>query len=160
MDTLFEDSKRLQSWWRGRSVRFWLAVSSPLLIMGACGWFAARAKQAESRAEREAAVLHQRLEAFQYDVIYEAAAPAFRAAVPKTNLYKYLAAIREKSGACRAPAQPVSYFANSSTSGTTVNLRYHLECANGALDEAIAFDVQDGAARLLHYQASSPFQMK
>jgi hypothetical protein len=156
MDSLFSDGQQLQPWWRGRSWRFWLTVLSPLLLMGGCGLFWAKAKETASRAEREAAVFHQRLAAAQYAAIYDAAAPEFRDAISRADFAKLLSAVHDKMGACKTPAAALSFLTNASTSGTRVRLRYRLQCASGPLEEGLVFLSTGDAPQLLHYSASSP----
>lgn len=156
MESLFSDGRQLQSWWRGRSWHFWVTVSSPLLLMGGCGLFWVKAKETALRAEREAAVFHQRFEAGQYAAIYEAAAPAFRARLSQPDSDKFFGAVHDKIGACETPAAALTAFTNANTSGTTVRLRYGLECAGGYLEETLVFvEARDGP-QLLGYNASSP----
>jgi hypothetical protein len=156
MDSLFNDGQQLQPWWRGRSWRFWLTVLSPLLLMGGCGLFWVKAKETASRAEREAAVFHQRLEAGQYSAIYDAAAPGFRDTISRADLAKFLGAVHNKMGACRTPVAALSFLTNASTSGTRVRLRYRLECASGPLEEGLVFLSTGDGPRLFHYSANSP----
>jgi hypothetical protein len=156
MNSLFNDGRQLQSWWRGRSWRFWLTVLSPLLVMGGCGLFWVKAKGIASRAEREAAVFHQRLAAGQYAAIYDAAAPAFRARVSRTDSAKYFGAVHDKMGTCKTPVAALGFFTNANTSGTTARIRYRLECASGSLEETLVFAVDGDGPRLLGYNANSP----
>jgi hypothetical protein len=156
MDSLFNDGRQLQPWWCGRSWRFWLTVLSPLLVMGGCGLFWLKAKETALLAEREAAVFHQRLEAGQYAAIYDAAAPAFRARVSRADSAKYFGAVHDKMGACKTPAGALSFFTNANTSGTTVRLRYRLECARGSLKETLVFAVAGDGSQLPGYNANSP----
>jgi hypothetical protein len=156
MESLFSDEQQLQPWWRGRSWRFWLVVLSPLLMMGGCGLFWLKAKEIASRAEREAAVFHQRLAAAQYAAIYDAAAPAFRTQVSQTDSAKYFGAVHDKMGACKIPAAAQSFLTNATTSGTTARLRYRLECASGSLEETLVYAVDGDRPLLLGYNANSP----
>ena len=146
----------LETWWRGRSWRFWLTVLSPLLLMGACGLFSLHSRKAVAGAEREAAVFHQRLAAGQYDAIYETSTAAFRNSLSRTDSAKFFAAIHGKMGACKTPAGALGYFTNTSTSGTRVQLRYRLECANGILQETMFYLITGEGPRLLGYDAKSP----
>ena len=68
-----------------------------------------------------------------------------------------LVAVHDKMGACAAPLKPVTYFADTNTSGTTVRLQYRIKCSNGALDEAFSFAKNSTKMELLSYQASNPF---
>ena len=111
-------------------------------------------------AQKEAAVFHERLHAGQYDAIYAAAAPKFQSNVNNDAFAQYLGTIHDKMGSCPPPPKPDNYFANSNQSGTTVQLRYHIECSKGRLDEVMTFLVGSGAPRLLQYDASSPFLLK
>jgi hypothetical protein len=124
--------------------------------MGGCGLFWAKAKEAALSAEREATVFHQRLEAGQYAAIYDAAAPAFRARLSRTDSVKYFGAVHDKIGACKTPAAALSVFTNANTSGTTVRLRYGLECASGSLEETLVFAIARDGPQLLGYNANSP----
>ncbi len=161
MESLLDGSTgQLQPWRRRRSARFWLAVLSPLVLLGACGCFVIKAKKAASEAEREAVRFHQRFAAAQYDAIYDGAAPGFRAAVTRADSIKYFAAIHDKIGACRQPAWPLTSFANATPNGTTVRLEYRLECGSGVLEEAFVFAVSAEGARLLFHHASSAFGAK
>ena len=161
MNSLFDDGRQLQPWWRRRSWHFWLLVLSPLLAMGGCGLFWVKAKGIASRAEREAAVFHQRLAAGQYDAIYDAAAPGFRDRVSRTDAAKFLGGVHEKMGACKTPGAALSFLTNANASGTRVRLRYRLECANGSLEETFVSAVAGDSPRLLGYDANSPvFVMK
>lgn len=156
MESLFNEGQQLQPWWRGRSWRFWLTVLSPLLLMGGCGLFWAKAKEAAKRAEREAAVFHQRLEAGQSDTIYDAAAPEFRDTISQADFARFLGAVHGKMGACKTPAAAAGFLTNATTSGTTVRLRYRLECASGTLDETLVFVSTGNGPQLLGYNANSP----
>jgi hypothetical protein len=156
MESLFTDGKELQPWWQGRSWRFWLTVLSPLLLMGACGLFWVKAKHVAAAAEREAAVFHQLLAAGQYDAIYDNAAPAFRSSLNRYDSAKLLATVHIKMGECKTPSRALTFFTNASTSGTSVQLRYHLACANGALDEALVYVDTDFGPRLVRFDFRSP----
>jgi hypothetical protein len=145
---------------RGKSWRFWLFVLSPFLILGMCGVFFVKAKEAGLQAEHEVAVFHERLESAQYDAIWTAAAPALRASTSQLVFSLYLDGIHDKMGSCAAPSKPITYVANANTSGTTVRLQYRIKCANGALDEAFTFEKNDTMMALLGYQASNPFLPK
>ncbi|HUE01535.1 MAG TPA: hypothetical protein VMR62_18325 [Bryobacteraceae bacterium] len=129
---------------------------SPLLVMGGCGLFWVKGKEIASRAESEAAVFHRRLAAGQYAAIYDAAAPAFRDQVRRTDSAKYFGAVRDKMGPCKTPAAALSFFTNVNTSGTTTQLRYRLDCSSGSLEETLVFAVVGGGPRLLGYNANSP----
>ena len=59
-------------------------------------------------------------------------------------------------GACKTPAGALTYLTQTSTSGTRVQLRYHLQCANGALEEAMLYVVAGDGPRLAGYDADSP----
>lgn len=160
MESLFSDGRQLQSWWRGRSWRFWITVLSPFLWMGGCGVFWVKAKETALRAQREAAVFHQRFEAGQYAAIYEAAAPAFRARLSRSDSDKFFGALRDKIGACETPAAALTSFTNANTSGTTVQLQYGLKCASGHLEETLSFVEARNGLLLLGYNASSPAFLK
>jgi hypothetical protein len=112
------------------------------------------------QAQHEVLVFHDRLEAGRYGEIYAAASPVFQRSVEQAAFDQYLRAIHAKMGACKPPTKPVTYFANSNQSGTTIRLQYRIQCSNGPLDEVITFGVEDGVSKLSQYQASSPFQMK
>jgi hypothetical protein len=105
-------------------------------------------------------MFHERLEAGQYDAIFAAAAPAFQKSVQHEAFTQYLATIHDKMGSCSPPSKADNYFANSNQSGTTVQMRYHVECSKGRLDEGMTFLMKNGAAKLLQYDASSPFLMR
>jgi hypothetical protein len=156
MESLFNDGRQLQPWWRGRTWSFWLTVLSPLLLMGGCGLFWMKAKADALRAGREAVVIHQRLAAGQYAAIYDAAAPAFRARVSRTDSARYFGALHDKMGECKTPAAEPNFFVNANPSGTTVRLRYRLQCASGSLEETLIFAVSGDGTQLLGYNASSP----
>jgi len=115
-----------------------------------------RARKIASAAEQEAAVFHQRLADGQYDAIYETAAPAFRAGVSRTGSARYFTTIRDKMGVCKTPAGALTYFTNTNTSGTSVQLRYRLECASGALQETMLYVSTGDGPRLAGYNATSP----
>lgn len=161
MESLFNDGRRLQPWWHGRSWLFWLNVLLPFLVMGGCGVFWMKAKEAASIAGREAAVIHQRLEAGEYDVIHDAAAPAFKTRINRTDSAKYFGGVHDKIGACKTPAGALSSSANANISGTTVRLRYKLECASGSMEETLVFViVRDGPQLLGHNASSAVFVLK
>jgi hypothetical protein len=156
MESVFSDGKQLQPWWQGRSWLFWLTVFSPLVVMGACGLFFVRSRQIAAAAEREAAVFHQSLAAGQYDAIYDRAAPAFKASLNRYDSAKLLATVHIKMGDCKTPAGALSFFTNTNTSATNVQLRYHLACINGALDETLVYVTTDDGPRLVRFGFSSP----
>ncbi|MGO4881750.1 MAG: hypothetical protein ACLP59_13115 [Bryobacteraceae bacterium] len=160
MDSIFEDGKQLQPWWRGRSWRFWLTVCSPLLIMGACGVFFAASKHIAAEAEREAAVFHRRVAAGEYDAIYDTATPAFQLATNRYDSARILASVRLKMGDCKTPAGALGAFTNMSTSGTTVRLNYKVACVNGNLDETLTYLNTDFGPRLLGYNFRSAALLK
>lgn len=155
VETLFGSEPGGQK--RGKSWRFWLFVLSPFLILGMCGVFFVKAKEAGLQAEHEVALFHQRLEAAQYDAIWSAAAPALRTRTSQLVFSQYLDNIHDKMGSCAASLKPVTYFANANTSGTTVRLQYRIKCSNGALDETFTFEKNGTMMALLGYQASNPF---
>jgi hypothetical protein len=158
METLFgsgADSRK-----SGKSWRFWLFVLSPFLILGMCGVLFVKAKESGLQAEHEVALFHQRLESEQYDAIWAGAAPALQASISQLAFSQYLVGVHDKMGSCTAPLKPTNYFANASTSGTTVHLQYRVKCANGALDEAFNFAKNGTEMALLGYQASTPFMPK
>jgi hypothetical protein len=129
--------------------------------MGGCGLFWVKAKAIASRAEREASLFHQRLAAAEYAAIYDTAAPAFRTRVSRTDSATYFGGVRDKMGACKTPETALNFLTKATTSGTTVRLRYRLECANGSLEETLVFAMAGDSPRLLGYSANSPvFVMK
>ena len=155
MDSLFgTQPKRRKSW------IFWLLVLSPLLLLGMCGRFLMRSKEASIEVERQVALFHQRLESAQYEAIYGDAAPDFQVTIQPSALSEYLTSIHEKMGACRAPAQPVTSTFNTNTSGARVSLRYRIQCSSGELDGAFTFAQDRWGTKLLRYRASSPFSFK
>ena len=58
--------------------------------------------------------------------------------------------------ACRTPAGALPYLTQTSTSGTRVQLRYRLQCANGAVQETMLYVVAGDGPRLAGYDANSP----
>jgi hypothetical protein len=142
-------------------------VARPFIALLADGFVAApdyggvrivfRGVQAD-RADRRArgGGFHQRLAAGQYDAIYDNAAPAFRTSLNRSDSAKFFTAIRKKMGDCKTPVGAISFFTNANTSGTSVQLRYRLECASGALDETLVYVVTGDGPRLVGYNANSP----
>jgi hypothetical protein len=59
-------------------------------------------------------------------------------------------------GNCQAPPAALSYFTNSNTSGTRVQLRYRLACATGALNETLVYAPDAGGPRLIGFDFRSP----
>jgi len=124
--------------------------------MGACGLFFVKSRQMAAEADRAAVVFHQRLEAGQYDAIFDAAGVDFRTSVKRWEATGLLAAVHIKMGDCKPPAGSLGYFTNTNTSGTRVQLRYRLACANGALDETLVYAPDAGGLRLVGYDFRSP----
>lgn len=143
------------SWWRTRSGRFWMVVLAPLLVLGACGLFSLHARKTVADAEREADVFHRMLVRGQYGAIYDAAAESYRQGVTRANSARYFAGINGKMGACRAAEAP-THFTHTGRSGSHVQLRYTLQCANGALRETMLYLITPSGPRLAGYDANSP----
>jgi hypothetical protein len=160
VETLFGSEAGSESRKRGKSWRFWLFVLSPFLILGMCGVFFVKAKDAGQQAEHEVALFRERLESAQDDAIWASAAPALQASTSQLVFSQYLDGIHDKMGSCSVPLKPITYFANANTSGTTVRLQYRVKCSKGALDEAFTFAKNGTMMALLDYQASSPFLQK
>lgn len=156
METPPRNGVQLQAWWRGRSRRFWLLVFSPFVVMAACGLFSLYSRKTAADAERQAAVFHQRMAGGEYDAIYQTTAPDFRLSLNKADSAKYFSAIHDKMGACQAPARAATYLTKTTTSGTYVQLRYRLQCANGALQETMLYVLAADGPRLAGYDATSP----
>jgi len=129
-----------------------------MLVLGTCSVFVIKSFRALGPAQEQAAAFHQRFEAGQYAAIYAGASPEFQRDTTREALQRYLQGIRDRMGKCTPPpGKPDSYFANSSSSGTTIRLSYSLQCSNGHLDEVITFLSEDGMPKLFQYQASSRF---
>ena len=144
---------------RPRSWRFWLFVVSPFLFLGMCTVAIRKAFKSVPQAQHELTVFHDRFEGGRYHEIYAAASPAFQRSIQQAAFEQCLGTTRSW-GLVKPPTKPVTYFANSNQSGSTVRLQCRIECSNGPLDEVITFGVEDGVSRLIRYQASTPFQMK
>ncbi len=119
-----------------------------------------KAKNALAQVQPEIDAFHERLEKEQYGAIYSAAAPAYQTEIQLSALEEYLGGIHKKTGACQPPGKPSSFFANSNTNGTTIRIQLRLFCSSGPLDEDIVFLIEQNVARLLSYNASSPFVLK
>jgi hypothetical protein len=122
-----------------------------------CGLFFVKAMEAGLQAEHEVALFHERLGSEQYDAIWTAAAPALRARTSQLAFSQYLVEVHDKMGSCTAPLKPTTYFANASTSGSTVHLQYRIKCSKGTLDEAFIFEQNGTTMALQSYRASNPF---
>jgi hypothetical protein len=141
-----------------RSWRFWLLVLSPILTLGTCTVLIANAWRAIKPAQEQAAIFHRQLNAGEYKEIYRTASPEFHSAVTFPAFAEYLRKIHDQMGSCSQSANQGAPTANSTTSGTTVQLKYSMVCSSGRLDENIAYVIMDGVPRLLRYEASSPFE--
>jgi hypothetical protein len=124
--------------------------------MGACGLFFVESRQIAPTAEREAAV-------------FTSASPRGNTTPsmtmqPQPSEPPSIGLIRrnssppyaKKMGDCKTPVGAISFFTNANTSGTSVQLRYRLECASGALDETLVYVVTGDGPRLVGYNANSP----
>jgi hypothetical protein len=154
METFFGEERAAP---RRRSWRFWLFVLAPILTLGTCTVLVANALRAIKPAQEQVAVFQKHLNAGEYTEIYRTASPALHSAATFPVFTEYLSKIHDQMGSC-SPANQVAPFASSTPSGTTVQLKYSMECSSGRLDEIITYLMIDGVPRLLRYEASSPFK--
>ena|ERR1700679_3564402 len=96
------------------------------------------------------------VQAKQYGVIYDAAAPEFRASMTKDVFVGMMQRIDRKLGDCQPPVKRLDYHFNASTEGFFATQGFTSTCANGKLDESVTTVVRNGQASLAGYYAKSP----
>lgn len=98
-------------------------------------------------------------EAGRYADIYDAASVEMKRAVTNEQFAEYVEKIRQRLGDCQVPPKAANYLANANTSRTTVQLSFHVACAQGTLDEVLTYVLDRDALKLCGYRASSPFAL-
>jgi hypothetical protein len=129
------------------------------LFLGTCTILGLRASKLVPQALREAQTFHAMKEAGRYADIYDAASVEMRRAVTNEQFAEYIGKIRQRLGNCQVPLKAANYLANANTARTTVQLSFHVTCAQGTLDEVLTFLSEGNALKLYGYRASSPFAL-
>jgi len=102
------------------------------------------------------AQIFARIEAKQYDAIYDAAAPELQASMPKPTFVAMMQRIDRKLGACPKPSSPIGWRVNATTGGYFSTRNYKTTCANGELTQSVTIVLRNGQAKLAGYFAGSP----
>jgi hypothetical protein len=127
---------------------FWISI---LLLTSGC-LNSADSKQVDAAFVR----LFSEIQAKQYDVIYDEAAPELQTSMPKDTFVAMLQRVDRKLGACPAPTTPTNWRVNATTGGYFAARSYALTCANGQMTESLTLVLRNGQAKLAGYNASSP----
>jgi outer membrane murein-binding lipoprotein Lpp len=96
------------------------------------------------------------MKAKQYEAIYDAAAPEFKAATTEDTFVGFMQRIDRKLGDCQPPVKQVSWHANATTEGYFMSQGYSSACANGKLDQTLTLALRNGVVQVEGYNANSP----
>jgi outer membrane murein-binding lipoprotein Lpp len=130
----------------------WRTVSiATALLLGGC------LNQADS-AKMDAAETQffAQAKAKQYEAIYDAAAPEFKAATTADTFVGMMQRIDRKLGDCQSPVKQLNWRANATTEGYFMTQGYASTCANGKLDQTLSLVMRNGVVQVEGYDAKSP----
>ncbi len=96
------------------------------------------------------------IQAKQYDLIYNNAAPEFQQAASRAVWDGFMQRIDRKLGACQMPKKAMSWRSNATTNGFYLAQGYTSDCANGQLQLTVTTVLRDGQVKLVGYNANSP----
>lgn len=97
---------------------------------------------------------HQKLNAGQFDAIYDHASPVLKATTPQTDMVRLFAAIHRKLGPFKSGSAG-SWNDNVNTSGHFITIGYSAVYAGGAADESFVYRIDGGQALLAGYHVNS-----
>jgi hypothetical protein len=98
---------------------------------------------------------HSRMDAEQYDAIYDAADPLFRQSLTRDDIHKFFARLHKKFGKFNDSNTKGMHY-NVTTDGTFVNINCTTNYSSGKVDEEFQWKMTGGKALLLKYNANSP----
>lgn len=98
---------------------------------------------------------HSRMNAEQYDAIYDAADPAFRQALNREAAHNFFSLLHGKFGNYGS-ATTTNLDYNTTTEGRFVNMNCTATYNNGAVQEEFKWKINGGKAQLYNYNANSP----
>jgi PBP1b-binding outer membrane lipoprotein LpoB len=131
----------------------------PLLLAGVAvmALFLGGCSMAQDKSVAEGAVndFHQRLDKGDFEGIYSAAHPDFKAASTKKDFVALLAAVHRKLGNFQSDEE-TNWNINSSNFTTTVVLVYKTKFDNGDGVETFTYRIQGDQALLYSYNINSP----
>jgi|GEM_PF-5295342 len=121
-----------------------------LLVTGGCSF------RANSEvAQRASATFNEQISAERYEVIYDGATNAFKAAIGRDTFSALCRRIARKMGACREAALTYNGF-QTVPQGSFINLTYKQKCDNGTLEEQFVWQMIGGKALLNAFHANNP----
>lgn len=98
---------------------------------------------------------HRQFTLSQDSLIYSAADKTWTTAIDADTQHRFFARIRRKLGKCSYNG-PLSWNANTGSTGTYITLIYQAQCANGPMNETFVWRINSGrSATLVAYQANS-----
>jgi Protein of unknown function (DUF4019) len=130
-----------------------IPVLATVVIATACAGFAAK-----GAAEDATAQFHQRLDAEQFDQIYEATDELFKSAATRAQFTEMLAAVHRKLGRIVSSTQTSFYSRDQAgtNAGSYISLTYETKFADGASTESFNWRVVGAGVRLVGYRIDSP----
>jgi hypothetical protein len=114
-------------------MRRFVAMTLAAALVGGCS-----AGQDTAATQQAVAQFHQRLDAGQFDSIYDQAGPELKAITPKAQFLPLLAAIHSRLGAVKQ-AKQVGWNVNYGTGGGTISLTYDTQFASGSGTEQFIY---------------------
>jgi hypothetical protein len=105
-------------------------------------------------ATAEISAFHQKLDAEDFEGIYQTADPAFKAASPEPSFVPLLAAIHHKLGKFQSGSM-AGWNDNVTTNGHFITLNYSAKYERGDAMENFVYRVDAQPARLVGYHVSS-----
>lgn len=126
------------------------AVCMIAVVLSGCG----DTINGKSLAEPEVAKFHERLEARDFEGMYESSSGDFQAAAPKEKVIALFEAIDRKLGPLRETKQ-VNWNVNTQNLTTTVVLVYASKFHEGEATETFTFRISDQKPELIAYNIAS-----
>jgi hypothetical protein len=130
-------------------MRTGLAIVVACAALGGCSL-----SQDASAASSAVANFHRQLNAGQFDAIYAASSPTFKASTTELRFTALLAAVHRKLGALRS-ATVSGWRVNATTGGTFASLSVSSTFANGPAQETFEFQTIGGRQALQSYQINA-----
>jgi hypothetical protein len=98
---------------------------------------------------------HSRMDAEQYDAIYDGADPLFRQSLSREDIRKFFGRLHKKFGKSTSTNTTGMHY-NVTTEGKFVNINCTTTYTAGSVDEEFQWKMTGGKALLIKYNANSP----
>ena len=133
----------------GLGMRKTLAALACLGLLAACS-------PANDLPQGEAGIttFHQKLNAQDYNGIYDGASPDFRATTSRADFQRFMAAIHRKLGAFQSGSS-AGWNDSMLTSGHMLTINYAAKYDQGSAEESFVYRLADGKAVLAGYHVNS-----